>query len=105
MVGSAIKRSLLKRGCEQIVGATSAEVDLRDRVAATQFVSEKEPDVVIVAAAKVGGISANSTYPADFLYDNLMIACNLIHGISFLPSEAKRTQPLCGQHPSVARKF
>ena len=78
MVGSAIVRSLSKKGCEDIVVAGSDELDLRDQTTASDFVAEKKPDVVVVAAARVGGIHANNTYPAEFLYDNLMIASNLI---------------------------
>ena len=78
MVGGALFRALKREGCERIVTATSSELDLRNQVATRQFVADEKPDVVIVAAARVGGIHANSTYPADFLYDNLMIASNLI---------------------------
>ena len=78
MVGSAIVRALSKRGCENIVVAGSDELDLRDQTTTSDFVAEKKPDVVVVAAARVGGIHANNTYPAEFLYDNLVIASNLI---------------------------
>ena len=78
MVGSAIVRALSKRGCEDIVVAGSDELDLRDQTTTSDFVAEKKPDVVVVAAARVGGIHANNTYPAEFLYDNLVIASNLI---------------------------
>ncbi|MDF1859529.1 MAG: GDP-L-fucose synthase [Verrucomicrobiales bacterium] len=78
MVGSALVRALKGAGCENILTAGSSEVDLRDQSAAVQFVADHRPDVMLIAAAKVGGIHANSTYPADFLYDNLMIASNLI---------------------------
>lgn len=79
MVGSAICRALTAAGCEDQVTATSKELDLRNQEEADTFVKEKSPDVMVIAAAKVGGIHANSTYPAEFLYDNLMIASNLIH--------------------------
>lgn len=79
MVGSAVVRALRSRGCESVVTATSAELDLRDQAAARAFVEAHQPEVIVVAAAKVGGIHANNTYPADFLYDNLLIAANLIH--------------------------
>jgi len=81
MVGSAIVRKLLASGLspQSLVLRTSAELDLRDQAAVRAFMLAEKPDVVIVAAAKVGGIHANSTYPADFIYDNLMIECNLIH--------------------------
>lgn len=78
MVGSAIVRDLSNKGCEDIVVAGSDELDLRDQMTTSDFVAKKKPDVVIVAAARVGGIHANNTYPADFLYDNLVIASNLI---------------------------
>ena len=78
MVGSALTRALAKAGCTNLLTATSAELDLRNQKATAAFVSGNKPDVIIIAAAKVGGILANSTYPADFLYDNLMIATNLI---------------------------
>lgn len=78
MVGGALSRALEADGCTNRVEATSAELDLRDQVAASDFVATHKPDVMIIAAAKVGGIYANDTYPADFLYDNLMIASNLI---------------------------
>jgi GDP-L-fucose synthase len=78
MVGSALCRALATAGCENQLTATSAELDLRDQRATGEFVAEHRPDVILIAAAKVGGIHANNTYPADFLYDNLMIASNLI---------------------------
>ncbi|RLL49691.1 GDP-L-fucose synthase [Mariprofundus sp. EBB-1] len=79
MVGSAIVRLLQSQGCEKLLLRTSSELDLRDQAAVRSFMQTEKPDVVIVAAARVGGIHANSTYPADFIYDNLMIECNLIH--------------------------
>lgn len=78
MVGSALCRALASAGCEGQITATSAELDLRDQRAAGAFVADHRPDVILIAAAKVGGIHANNTYPADFLYDNIMIAANLI---------------------------
>lgn len=78
MVGSALTRALKGAGCENLLSATSAELDLRNQRATADFVAGHRPDVMIIAAAKVGGIHANNTYPADFLYDNLMIATNLI---------------------------
>ena len=78
MVGSALTRALKGAGCENLLAAASAELDLRNQRATADFVAEHRPDVMIIAAAKVGGIHANSTYPADFLYDNLMIATNLV---------------------------
>jgi len=79
MVGSAIVRALAGAGCDSPVVAASEELDLRDQTATLDFVATHRPDVMIIAAAKVGGILANDTYPTDFLYDNLMIAANLIH--------------------------
>ena len=77
LVGSAIWRHLTARGFTNLVGWRSAELDLRDRDATFDAVLAARPDVVIVAAAKVGGILANSTYPVDFLNDNLRIQTNL----------------------------
>jgi GDP-L-fucose synthase len=79
MVGSAIHRQLLKLGFSNIVFASSAQLDLRDTVRVNKFFDENKPDYVFDAAARVGGILANSTYPADFLFDNLMIQNNVIH--------------------------
>jgi GDP-L-fucose synthase len=79
MVGSAISRALSKNGFTNIVEATSQEVDLRNQHAVGLFFENKRPDYVFVAAAHVGGILANYTYPAEFLYDNLMIEANVIH--------------------------
>jgi GDP-L-fucose synthase len=78
MVGSAIYRQLQKQGFNNICVATSQELDLKDTVAVDHFFKKNKPDYVFVAAAKVGGIYANSAYPADFLYDNLMIQNNVI---------------------------
>jgi GDP-L-fucose synthase len=78
LVGSAIWRYLQAEGFTSLVGATSAEVDLRDRGATSAFFGRERPEVVIDAAARVGGILANSTYPADFLSDNLRIQVNLM---------------------------
>jgi GDP-L-fucose synthase len=78
MVGSALTRALKGAGCENLLSAASAELDLRNQRATADFVAGHRPDVMIIAAAKVGGIHANNTYPADFLYDNLMIATNLV---------------------------
>lgn len=76
MVGSAIVRRLMNEGCE-IITATHADVDLKDPSQVNTFVAQRAPDAIFMAAAKVGGILANHTYPADFLYDNLMIAANV----------------------------
>lgn len=79
MVGSAIKRKLEKEGYTNIVVRTSSEVDLRNQQEVKEFFETDSPDYVFVAAAKVGGIVANNTYRAEFLYDNLMIQNNVIH--------------------------
>jgi GDP-L-fucose synthase len=79
MVGSAIHRNLLAKGYQNIVVANSKELDLRQTTAVDAFFEQHKPEYVFVAAAKVGGILANDTYPADFLYDNLMMECNIIH--------------------------
>jgi GDP-L-fucose synthase len=79
MVGSAIHRKLVKEGYTNIITRTSAELDLRDQQAVTSFFELENPDYVFLAAAKVGGIVANNTYRADFLYENLAIQNNVIH--------------------------
>jgi GDP-L-fucose synthase len=79
MVGGAILRQLQARGETQVVTRTHAELDLTDQAAVREFFQTEGLDVVILAAAKVGGIHANNTYPADFIYENLMIECNVIH--------------------------
>ena len=91
MVGSAIVRTLLAQGHEpaRIVTRTHAELDLREQAAVQAFFAQERPDQVYLAAAKVGGIHANNTYPADFLYDNLMLQANVIqaahqHGVQKL---------------------
>jgi GDP-L-fucose synthase len=79
MVGSAIHRNLQKKGFRNFIFRTSAELDLRDQKQVADFFSKEKPDHVFLAAAKVGGIQANNTYRAEFLYDNLMIQNNVIH--------------------------
>jgi GDP-L-fucose synthase len=79
MVGSAIVRELKSLGYENILVRTSAELDLRNQAAVEAFYAAEKPDYVFVSAAKVGGILANNTYRAEFLYDNLSIQNNLIH--------------------------
>ncbi|MGN7987495.1 GDP-L-fucose synthase [Pedobacter sp. 22226] len=79
MVGSAIYRKLQKEGYENIITRTSDELDLRNQQAVTGFFAEEKPEYVFLAAAKVGGIVANNTYRADFLYENLAIQNNVIH--------------------------
>jgi GDP-L-fucose synthase len=78
MVGSAIHRRLKKEGFENFVFRTSDELDLRDQQAVADFFAKEKPGYVFLAAAKVGGILANNTYRAEFLYDNLMIQSNVI---------------------------
>ena len=80
LVGSAIVRELHRRGFDNLILKTSQELDLRNQQAVQGFYREYKPDYVFIAAAKVGGIWANDNYPAQFLYDNLMIEANLIHG-------------------------
>ena len=89
MVGSAIVRSLEKEGKHSWIGATRAELDLTDRTAVFDYLKENKPDAVIIAAAKVGGIVANDSFPVNFLSENLQIQTNLIDG-----SHATRTEKL-----------
>jgi GDP-L-fucose synthase len=79
MVGSGLERKLRKEGYHNIVTRTSAELDLRNQQAVNEFFEKEKPAYVILAAAKVGGIHANNTYRAEFIYDNLMIEANIIH--------------------------
>lgn len=79
MVGAAIIRALRARGHEQVVTRTHAELDLTSQAAVAAFFAEARPAQVYLAAARVGGIHANDTYPADFIYDNLLIEANVIH--------------------------
>ena len=78
MVGSAIVRKLEQEGYHNIVTRTSKELDLRRQDAVEQFFAKEKPDYVFLAAAKVGGIMANNTYPADFMYDNMILEMNVI---------------------------
>jgi GDP-L-fucose synthase len=79
MVGSAIHRKLQREGYQHFILKTSSELDLRNQQAVEDFFVQEQPDYVFLAAAKVGGIVANNTYRADFLYENLMIQNNVIH--------------------------
>jgi GDP-L-fucose synthase len=79
MVGSAIVRRLQKEGFNNLVLRTSKELDLRNQQAVQEFMQQEKPDYVFVAAAKVGGILANNTYRAEFIYDNIMMQSNIIH--------------------------
>ena len=78
LVGSAIVRELKKKGYTNIIGKTHSELDLMDTSAVEEFFKTEKPEYVFLAAAKVGGILANSTYPADFIYENLQIQNNII---------------------------
>ncbi len=79
MVGSGLERKLRKEGYINIVTKTSSELDLRNQQTVNDFFEKEKPEYVILAAAKVGGIHANNTYRAEFIYDNLMIEANIIH--------------------------
>ncbi|OGT66499.1 MAG: GDP-fucose synthetase, partial [Gammaproteobacteria bacterium RIFCSPHIGHO2_12_FULL_45_9] len=79
LAGSALVRQLHKQGYENLLLRTHAELDLMDAVAVHDFFDREQPDYVFLAAAKVGGICANNTYPADFIYKNLAIQTNVIH--------------------------
>jgi GDP-L-fucose synthase len=79
MVGSGLVRKFKKEGFNNIVTRTSSELDLRNQQAVNEFFEKEKPAYVILAAAKVGGIHANNTYRAEFIYDNLMIEANIIH--------------------------
>ncbi|MCH5279878.1 MAG: GDP-L-fucose synthase [Lachnospiraceae bacterium] len=78
LVGSAIVRNLQAKGYENVIGRTHKELDLKDQAAVRAFFEEERPDVVVLAAAKVGGIHANESAPAEFAYENLQIQCNVI---------------------------
>jgi len=79
MVGSAIIRQLVAKGYNNIVTRTRSELDLVNQKAVVDFFATEKPDAVFFAAAKVGGIHANSTFPAEFIYENMMMECNIIH--------------------------
>lgn len=79
MVGSAIVRELNKKGFRNIIKKTRNELDLLDQRAVSAFFQQEKPEYVVLAAAKVGGIFANNEYPADFIYENLMVQSNVIH--------------------------
>lgn len=88
MVGSAIVRKLEKEGYQNIITKTSKELDLRNQIAVADFFATEKPEYVFLAAAKVGGIIANNTYRAEFLFDNLQIQNNIIHN-SYLNNVTK----------------
>jgi GDP-L-fucose synthase len=79
MVGSAIVRKLRENGIQNIITCNKSDLDLSDQISVRNFLQQMKPDYVVIAAAKVGGIFANSTFPADFIYQNLMIQTTLIH--------------------------
>ncbi len=79
LVGSAIVRNLQSKGYNNIVIRTHAELDLKDQAGVFAFFEKEKPDIVVLAAAKVGGINANNTAPAEFAYENMQIQCNVIH--------------------------
>ena len=78
MVGSAIVRNLQSKGYSNIVGRSHKELDLTSQADVTRFFEEERPDIVVLAAAKVGGINANQTKPAEFAYENMQVQCNVI---------------------------
>ena len=80
MVGSTVVRRLARETPAEVLTVSSQELDLRNQAAAQSWITENKPDAIFMAAAKVGGIHANNTYPAQFLYDNLMMAANVING-------------------------
>lgn len=79
LVGSAIMRTLQNKGYTQIITSELEDLDLRNQAAVNDFFAKEKPDYIFLAAAKVGGIYANNTYPAEFIYDNIMIESNIIH--------------------------
>ncbi|MGZ8189564.1 MAG: NAD-dependent epimerase/dehydratase family protein, partial [Methylosarcina sp.] len=79
MVGSAIFRQLQARGFNNLITRTRSELDLLDQQAVRDFMQREKPEYVVLAAAKVGGIFANNEFPADFIYENLMMEANVIH--------------------------
>ena len=78
LVGSAIWNNLMARGYHNLVGRTHRELDLTDQVAVKRFFDQEQPDAVVLAAAFVGGIMANSLYRADFIMQNMMMQCNVM---------------------------
>ena len=79
MVGSALMRKLEREGYKNIITRVSSELDLRNQVAVNAFFEQEHPEYIFLAAAKVGGIHANNTFRAEFIYDNLMIEANIVH--------------------------
>lgn len=85
MVGSAIERCLKRHGFENVIGHSSKDLDLTHQQAVVEFFQKTRPDYVFLAAARVGGIYANNTYPADFIYSNICIQTNIIHSAYLYP--------------------
>ena len=79
MVGKAVCHNLEKQMDIEILARSSEQLDLRDQVETRKFMKNERPDIVILAAARVGGIHANNSYPAQFIYENIMIQANVIH--------------------------
>lgn len=79
MVGSAIAENLNRNGYNNLIVTSSTALDLRNQLAVNNFIANEKPDIIIIAAARVGGILANNQYPWQFLYDNLVIEANLIN--------------------------
>lgn len=79
MVGQAVVRALTEQGVKQIICRTRSELNLCDQSSVNQFIKSEQPDAIVFAAARVGGIHANDSYPAEFIYENLMMAANAIH--------------------------
>ena len=82
LVGSAIVRNLKSKGYENVIGRTHKELDLTNQATVREFFETEKPDVVVLAAAKVGGINANNTTPAEFAYENMQIQCNVIESVT-----------------------
>ncbi|MDQ8757220.1 GDP-L-fucose synthase [Sphingosinicella sp. LHD-64] len=103
MVGSAILRRLASENCE-VITIDRAGLDLRDGAKVTRWIRREKPDLIFVAAAKVGGILSNQTYPAEFLYDNLLIATNLVHAAHVVGSEKLLFLGSSCIYPKLARQ-
>ena len=94
LVGSAIVRNLKSKGYENVIGRTHKELDLTNQAAVRDFFETEKPDVVVLAAAKVGGINANNTTPAEFAYENMQIQCNVIECCQDLLRQQMKLMPL-----------
>ena len=97
LVGSAIVRKLQALGCQDLVLRTHRELDLIDQAAVGRFFEREQPEIVVLAAARVGGILANFTYQGEFIYDNLMIQTNLIHWSRNLGVKRNAQSITCGR--------